>query len=425
MPLDKLNDLATLGEQRTKINSTIDEINSITDGTSSGGIPVTATGTTTPRDLADRAIGNGCVNIKDNGAIGDGTDATTAISTSKAGDRTVLLPDGDYPDSLNGEFYLYPSNAEAEGAAIRYAKGGTTTPSSDPRAVMMIEKTINTDKGALGNFDAGGLYVQVNKKSGDALVTGLTGYVRSVGGVSDSIGVHGRVALNKANNNDLSGSEGFGGWSYCDINPSGGGLVTEGTGHEINVRNRGDDIPYSKTPLLAGSQQGEYRGLTVVTSDNSSGYCSEGIDIGAQAGSKPWYTGLRLRVDGIAPSASVGEDTCQMRVQGSSAGLNRYGGISFDSGNLTYGLNLATGATYQNDKAIVLAANQKIYLDNNFRHFSWDGSYFNFNQGGIAINGTRVVNVQQSAISNSVGGDEQAKINSILAALRAHGLIAT
>lgn len=53
MPLDTLNNLAALGEQRTKINSTIDEINSITDGTTSGGIPVTATGTTTPRTLSD------------------------------------------------------------------------------------------------------------------------------------------------------------------------------------------------------------------------------------------------------------------------------------------------------------------------------------------------------------------------------------
>lgn len=37
----------------------------------------------------------------------------------------------------------------------------------------------------------------------------------------------------------------------------------------------------------------------------------------------------------------------------------------------------------------------------------------------------QVVGPQQSAIADSVGGDEQAKINAILAALRAHGLIAT
>lgn len=46
------------------------------------------------------------------------------------------------------------------------------------------------------------------------------------------------------------------------------------------------------------------------------------------------------------------------------------------------------------------------------------------NASNYYVNGVRVVTGQQSAIANSVGGDEQAKINAILAALRAHGLIA-
>jgi len=384
---------------------------------------ITATNTTTPRKLDDRFVDHG-VNIKDEGALGDGTDSTSAIQAAKS-KGLAYFPDGNYPDSLNGEFYLYPSNMEAEGGFLRYAVGGTTQKTSDPRPVMLLEKTIDTDKGGLGNFDAGGLYVQVNKKGGDALVTGITGYVRSVDGPSDAIGVHGRAALNKANNNDLTGSEGFGGWSYCDINPTGGGLVTEGVGHEVDVRNRGDDIPFSNTPLPVGSTQGTYRGIIVVTADNSLGYCSEAIDVGAQAGSKEWYTGIRLRLNGIAPSGVVGEDTCQMRVQGADVPTNRYGGISFDAGNLTYGLNLAAGASYQGENAIILATGNRILFDNNFRHLSWDGANYNFNQGGISINGVRVLSAQQPAIPNSVGGDESAKINSILSALRVHGLIDT
>jgi hypothetical protein len=47
------------------------------------------------------------------------------------------------------------------------------------------------------------------------------------------------------------------------------------------------------------------------------------------------------------------------------------------------------------------------------------------NSGELRINGTKVVGVQQSAIADSAGGDEQAKINAILTALRNHGLIAT
>lgn len=44
---------------------------------------------------------------------------------------------------------------------------------------------------------------------------------------------------------------------------------------------------------------------------------------------------------------------------------------------------------------------------------------------GLKVAGTRIVGGQVAAIANSVGGDEAAKINSILAALRSHGLIAT
>lgn len=45
--------------------------------------------------------------------------------------------------------------------------------------------------------------------------------------------------------------------------------------------------------------------------------------------------------------------------------------------------------------------------------------------GVLKKGGVQVVGSQQSAIADSSGGDEQTKINAILAALRAHGLIAT
>lgn len=58
--------------------------------------------------------------------------------------------------------------------------------------------------------------------------------------------------------------------------------------------------------------------------------------------------------------------------------------------------------------------------------FRYNG-VLNINDAGgeFRVNGTKVVGAQQAAIANSAGGDEQAKINAILAALRAHGLIAT
>ncbi len=54
------------------------------------------------------------------------------------------------------------------------------------------------------------------------------------------------------------------------------------------------------------------------------------------------------------------------------------------------------------------------------------GGAINVESGGeIQVQDVKVLDAQQSAIADSVGGDEQAKINAILAALRAHGLIAT
>jgi hypothetical protein len=44
---------------------------------------------------------------------------------------------------------------------------------------------------------------------------------------------------------------------------------------------------------------------------------------------------------------------------------------------------------------------------------------------GLFIDGNRVVGERQAAIANATGGTEIARINDILAALRAHGLIAT
>lgn len=43
----------------------------------------------------------------------------------------------------------------------------------------------------------------------------------------------------------------------------------------------------------------------------------------------------------------------------------------------------------------------------------------------LSVDGTQVVTNQQAAIPDSVGADEVARINDILAALRTHGLIAT
>lgn len=56
--------------------------------------------------------------------------------------------------------------------------------------------------------------------------------------------------------------------------------------------------------------------------------------------------------------------------------------------------------------------------------FEWqDRAGINILSGALNIAGNQVVGKRQSAIPNASGGDEAAKINKILAALRAHGLI--
>ena len=52
-------------------------------------------------------------------------------------------------------------------------------------------------------------------------------------------------------------------------------------------------------------------------------------------------------------------------------------------------------------------------------------SYIDVKGTEVRVSETKVVGTQQSAIADSVVGDEVTKINEILAALRAHGIIAT
>lgn len=80
MPLETLENGKSFLEQRTKINEAVDEINSITDGTISGDIPVTATGTTTPRTLSTLFSDIG-VTPYQFGALGGGADDTTALQS--------------------------------------------------------------------------------------------------------------------------------------------------------------------------------------------------------------------------------------------------------------------------------------------------------------------------------------------------------
>lgn len=86
---------------------------------------------------------------------------------------------------------------------------------------------------------------------------------------------------------------------------------------------------------------------------------------------------------------------------------------------------VATGDYWQfHDAKIALnLSDSKIYINN----AGWTAELTadSVDATNYKVSGTQVVGAQQSAIADSVGGDESTKINAILAALRAHGLIAT
>lgn len=87
------------------------------------------------------------------------------------------------------------------------------------------------------------------------------------------------------------------------------------------------------------------------------------------------------------------------------------------SGNTKTELELRTGKPSTDGRAFIEGITDAATAPTSQFQIRHDGSYM--------VGGTKVIGAQQAAISDSVGGDEQARINAILAALRAHGLIAT
>ena len=345
------------------------------------------------------------------GAVGDGADATEAIRDVKQKGFVAYYPSGNYPDTRNGEFYLYATDrnyARANLGHIRYAYGGTIDRIlDDTRPVLSVEKMHSTSRtdNPFGSFDLGAIYAHVTKKGGDTFATGITSSLRSEEGRGDSIAIHARTKGVAGN------SEIFGLWAYCDIDPTDKGIqIYEAIGQEINLNNRGNITPDFRVRVIPpGVEPGDYRGLNIVTADGSNP-CNIGIDVGAQlqSDSKGFYMGVRLRADGIIPSSEVTPvdepkgTTCQLAIQGTQFGDSKaYGGISFNFGSLIYGIDM-TGANYREGRAIQINSGDSIFIGDK-----------------------RVLGDQYSAIPDSDGGDESDKINEILSALRSHGLIAS
>lgn len=330
------------------------------------------------------------------GAKGDGvTDDKESITAAKS-IGPVTFPFGDYVDTGNGESYLYTAGLKQKGGAYRYAWGGTLATVQDYRPVMMVEKFITTPRNAAGSggWDSGALMGIVHKKGGDAFVSAITGHVRAVSGAGDAIAIHGRAGGNEPNVSEI-----FGGWFYADINPTDGTKILEGIGIEINMRNRG--AAPSADPSLDPMPTGTYRGLIINTADGSKA-CHVALDIGAQTstGSEGWYTGVKLRQDGIVPSSLAGFDTEQLLIEGGSTSAKRYGGIKYGKGYFDYGINLQNVTGINNNVAIALKLDHKIQWENltTSKYIvvrSVATSLVDFNNLTIGVNGLQVAGARK------------------------------
>ena len=96
----------------------------------------------------------------------------------------------------------------------------------------------------------------------------------------------------------------------------------------------------------------------------------------------------------------------------------------FDSGfNLAAQIYaMATGVGSQCKGVATAKVTENIPID----VFEWmDGTGINILSGGLRVGGSQVVGARQAGIDNAAGGTEITTINSILAAMRTHGMIAT
>ena len=190
--------------------------------------------------------------------------------------------------------------------------------------------------------------------------------------------------------------------------------------------------------------EGGKRGITIYPNAQNTGIfgafiSSQSIyDIQDDSGSTMWLTGSRVKmrcqnnpgrwVVNIDNSAANNIPT----FQGSSPAIRLLDTVNGKS------LRLSTSTQFSEAThayRVFSDANELIRIGttrwsattNNSCDLGWNDQQFRSIHLGtsVIVGGNKVLGSQQAAISDSVGGDESTKINSILSALRAHGLIAT
>lgn len=327
-----------------------------------------------------------------NGSVSDAHATGEAVSY-----QNVFWPN----DAFGGYFNMFGANAYRTAMHDRVQVGrvngaGTVVANTtDPNPIVAYQKfsTANRTTNPLAWDQVG--YFGLHKSGGDAFGAALTGYARGDAGSGDIVGVHGRAEGRAPD------SEPFGGWSYVLARPAGDtGFIREAIGHEIDFVNRGSSATFTE-------QFGTYRGLIIATADNSlAGHIALDVKKGT-SGLEGWLVGARLDINAVEPSATKG-DTKQLYIGGASATGARYGGISFEGGFFTYGIDTTkmTG-DFTNNVFMSMRPGERIaWIDGGvIRRISFDTGtdFLNIQNMGVGVNGVRVLTSRRTGWTTDTG----------------------
>lgn len=267
------------------------------------------------------------------------------------------------------------------------ASGNAVVTTTDASPMLVYQKFSAADRSADPTaWDQVG-YFGLHKSAGTAFGAALTGYAEAVGGSGDMIGVHARAVGRNA------GSEIFGGWSYAMARPAGDtGYIKEAVIHEFDLVNRGSSATFTE-------QFGTYRGIIVATADSSlAGHIAVDVKKGISA-LEGWLVGARFAANGIEPTSIKG-NTKQLLIEGATTTGSRYGGVSFEGGYFTYGIDASRVAgDFSNNLFMKLKPGQRIgWADNVTRYMVAEAGTgtLNFENLSLAINGTQVIGARKT-----------------------------
>lgn len=300
--------------------------------------------------------------------------------------------------NLYNSMYRTPSG-------VGFALGSRATPVPDARPVLWAQKYSSANRATVPTeWDQGGGYFGLEKRSGDAYGAALTGFGRheSTDG-GDLIGVHGRASAYKGN------SRVWGMWAYAHAaDPA---LVPVSIiGIEINLNSRVPDQGY--TPATGYS-----KGLLVVTQDSSLPV-SMGVEVGrgTAAPDGHFHIGYKVRRDSILPSlansSTVITDNEAFLIEGATSVGNAANGIRFGYGHMRTGITFSE-ATIANNAALVFGEGHRIVVGpgasvTSYAEFSRSGSFLNLSNLFLYVNGTKVVGARKTGWGAPTGTSSRA-----------------